>query len=34
MRGVNAIEDRSLCGAIERAERGIVDADLVGGIIR
>jgi len=28
------IEDRSLCGAIERAERGIVDADLGGGVIK
>jgi hypothetical protein len=26
--------DHSLCGAIERAERGIVDADLGGGIIK
>ena len=28
------LEDHSLCGAIERAERGIVDADLGGGIIK
>ena len=28
------IGDRSLCGAIERAERGIVDADLRGGVIK
>lgn len=28
------IEDHSLCGAIERAERGIVDADLDGGVIK
>lgn len=28
------IEDHSLCEAIERAERGLVDADLGGGIIK
>jgi hypothetical protein len=28
------LEDHSLCEAIERAERGIVDADLGGGIIK
>ena len=28
------IGDQSLCGAIERAERGIVDADLGGGVIK
>jgi hypothetical protein len=28
------IEDHSLCGEIERAERGIVDADLGGGVIK
>jgi hypothetical protein len=28
------IGDHSLCGAIERAERGIVDADLGGGVIK
>lgn len=28
------IEDHSLCDAIERAERGLVDADLGGGIIK
>ncbi|MDQ5988501.1 MAG: hypothetical protein CSYNP_04261 [Syntrophus sp. SKADARSKE-3] len=28
------LEDSSLCDAIERAERGIVDADLGGGIIK
>ncbi len=28
------IEDESLCDAIERAERGIVDADLGGGVIK
>jgi hypothetical protein len=28
------IEDHSLCVAIERAERGLVDADLGGGIIK
>jgi hypothetical protein len=28
------LEDQSLCEAIERAERGIVDADLGGGIIK
>ena len=28
------LEDRSLCDAIERAERGLVDADLGGGIIK
>ena len=28
------IEDRSLCEAIDRAERGIVDADLGGGVIK
>ena len=28
------LEDCSLCDAIERAERGIVDADLGGGIIK
>ena len=28
------IEDSTLCGAIERAERGIVDADLGGGVIK
>ncbi len=28
------IGDRSLCGAIERAEYGIVDADLGGGVIK
>ncbi len=28
------IEDRMLCEAIERAERGIVDADLGGGVIK
>ena len=26
--------DRNLCGAIERAEHGIVDADLGGGVIK
>ena len=28
------LEDHSLCDAIERAERGLVDADLGGGIIK
>jgi hypothetical protein len=28
------LEDHSLCDAIERAERGVVDADLGGGIIK
>ena len=28
------IEDESLCDAIERAEHGIVDADLGGGVIK
>lgn len=28
------LEDRVLCEAIERAERGIVDADLGGGVIK
>ena len=28
------IGDHNLCGAIERAERGIVDADLRGGVIK
>ena len=28
------INDRSLCDAIERAERGLVDADIGGGIIK
>ncbi len=28
------IEDRNLCAAIERAEQGIVDADLGGGVIK
>ena len=28
------LEDQSLCDAIERAERGLVDADLGGGIIK
>ena len=28
------IGDQGLCGAIERAERGIVDADLGGGVIK
>jgi len=28
------IGDQSLCGAIERAERGIIDADLGGGVIK
>jgi len=28
------IGDRNLCGAIERAEHGIVDADLGGGVIK
>ena len=28
------LEDHSLCHAIERAERGLVDADLGGGIIK
>lgn len=28
------IDDHSLCEAVERAERGIVDADLGGGIIK
>lgn len=28
------IDDHSLCDAIERAERGLVDADLGGGIIK
>ena len=28
------IDDESLCDAIERAERGIVDADLGGGVIK
>ena len=28
------IEDHNLCDAIERAERGLVDADLGGGIIK
>lgn len=28
------IEDQSLCEAIERAERGIIDADLGGGVIK
>ena len=28
------IEDESLCDAIERAERGIADADLGGGVIK
>lgn len=28
------IEDHSLCDAIDRAERGLVDADLGGGIIK
>lgn len=28
------IEDHSLCEVIERAERGLVDADLGGGIIK
>jgi len=29
-----SIEDRSLCDAVARAERGLVDADLGGGIIK
>jgi hypothetical protein len=28
------IEDKSLCEAIERAERGMIDADLGGGVIK
>ncbi len=28
------IEDKNLCEAIERAERGIIDADLGGGVIK
>jgi hypothetical protein len=28
------IEDHNLCGAIERAEHGVVDADLGGGVIK
>lgn len=28
------IEDQSLCEAVERAERGIIDADLGGGVIK
>jgi hypothetical protein len=28
------IDDRSLCDAIERAERGLIDADLMGGVIK
>lgn len=28
------IEDRNLCAAIERAEQGVVDADLGGGVIK
>ncbi len=28
------IDDQSLCAAIERAERGLIDADLGGGLIK
>jgi hypothetical protein len=28
------IADRALCAAVERAERGLVDADLGGGVIK
>jgi hypothetical protein len=28
------IADEALCGAIERAERGLIDADLGGGVIK
>jgi hypothetical protein len=28
------IADRALCGAVQRAERGLVDADLGGGVIK
>lgn len=28
------IDDKSLCAAIERAERGLIDADLGGGLIK
>jgi hypothetical protein len=28
------IDDRSLCAAIERAEQGLIDADLGGGLIK
>lgn len=28
------IEDHSLCEAVERAERGVIDADLGGGVIK
>jgi len=30
----NAISDAQLCEAIERAERGLIDADLGGGVIK
>jgi len=29
-----AIEDRELCDAVHRAERGLIDADLGGGVIK
>ncbi len=28
------IADRALCGAVQRAERGLIDADLGGGVIK
>ncbi len=28
------VEDDALCGAVERAEKGLIDADLGGGIIK
>lgn len=30
----NGIEDRQLCDAVHRAERGLIDADLGGGVIK
>jgi len=30
----NGIEDRHLCDAVRRAERGLIDADLGGGVIK
>ena len=32
--GKNAIEDEALCEAVERAEKGLIDADLAGPLIK